>query len=57
MNYLTQNSIPMSLLALLVENGVLALAVILGFTVDWVIPFAVIPAMVAVGLFVVWKKK
>jgi hypothetical protein len=47
----------MSVLALLIENGVLALAIILGFTVDWVIPLAVIPTMVAVGLFMAWKKK
>jgi len=47
----------MSVLALLIENGVLALAIILGFTVDWMIPVAVIPAMIAVGLFLAWRKK
>ena len=57
MSYLTQNSVQMSVLALLIENGVLALAIILGFTVDWMIPVAVIPAMIAVGLFLAWRKK
>ena len=41
----------------LIENGVLALAIILGFTVDWMIPLAVIPAMMAFGLFMAWRKK
>lgn len=49
--------VQMSVLALLIENFVLALAIALGFWVDWIIPLTVIPTMAAVGLFMAWRKK
>lgn len=54
---LQDQPVRMSALALLIEHAVFGTIIVLGFTVDRIIPLAGLPAMAAVGLFLAWRKK
>ena len=54
---LQDQPVQMSALAFLIEHGIFATIIILGFTVAWLIPLAGLPGMAAVGLFLAWRKK